>query len=564
MLIGIDVGGTFTDGVLFDNQNSCIVSTVKVPTLNNDLPSCLLQVLDQLLIGQDSQKVQRIVFSTTLVTNLLATQSAEAPALLLIPGPGLPFRAYDIFPNSFFLSGSIDFRGRETEKLKLQEIKTSLDQIQAQGISKVAVVGKFSMRNQLHEKIIQAVMTENYPHMQVALGCETAGQLNYMRRIVTCYYSLMSQTAWENFVLAIEKSLQERHLTQARIDILKADGGTMSLLNSGLYPCETIFSGPAASTMGAIALAASNTTAVVLDIGGTTTDISLLLDGQPLYASRGARINGHYSHIKAFSTRSLPLGGDSPIILGSDKQISIEPRRRDAAACFGGAEPTVIDVFNSKYSLGIANQSRSNQLLQSLATQAEIDVDQLMFHVEHYFITELLNALEDMSVEWKNEPAYRVWEVVHQRQFKVEEIIGLGAAAAAIVPILAERMQVKAFIHKYSAVANAIGAAIARPTLALNLHIDTQNASYSTDIDGLSGSLENPRTMQMQDAHQLARELLEAIAVQRDLGSYASEAEVFREEQFNVIRSWDTHGKIFELGIQIKPGFIAAYKEGSL
>jgi N-methylhydantoinase A/oxoprolinase/acetone carboxylase beta subunit len=69
MLIGIDVGGTFTDGVLFDNQQSRVVKTVKVPTRNEQLQSSLLAVLDALLPGQERGGIQRIVLSTTLVTN---------------------------------------------------------------------------------------------------------------------------------------------------------------------------------------------------------------------------------------------------------------------------------------------------------------------------------------------------------------------------------------------------------------------------------------------------------------------------------------------------------------
>lgn len=564
MLIGIDVGGTFTDGVLFDNQSSRLLNTVKVPTSNEDLKSSLLLVLDRLLEGQDVQDIKRVVFSTTLVTNLLATGSAEALALLLIPGPGLPRSAYEIFPHTYFLQGSIDFRGRETEKLDPGEIKARLEDIHHQGIKKIAVVGKFSMRNPQHEKEIQTIIAENYPHIQVALGSETAGQLNYMRRIVTCYYTLMSQSAWENFVLEIEKALANRQLQHAQIDILKADGGTMSLANSVKYPCETIFSGPAASTMGAMALADRGKTAVVLDIGGTTTDISLLLDGQPLYASRGATINGHYSHINSISTRSLPLGGDSPIVLTSDQQVTTSPQRLDVAACFGGQVPTIIDVFNCKYNLGIGDPNLSADQLKSLQGRSNLDMSEILASAEEAVINQLMAALEEMAKDWENEPAYRVWEIVHNRRFEIEEIVGIGAAAAVIVPKLAERMQVKALIHEHSPVANAIGASIARPTLTLNLHVDTQNAYYATDIDGLGGKLNKARSMQMQDAHNLARDLLTQIAAGKEMSSYVDEAEVFREEQFNIIRTWDTQGKIFTIGIQVKPGFIAEFKEGSL
>ncbi len=564
MLIGIDVGGTFTDGVLFDNQRNQIVNTVKVPTENEAMQSTLLQVLDQLLIGQDQQDIERIVFSTTLVTNLLATNAGVTPALILIPGPGLPDTAYELFSNSYFIKGTIDFRGRETEKIDPVEISKVIDEIHQQRLTKLAVIGKFSNRNNQHEKTVQKIIKDTYPELEVLLGSETAGQLNFMRRITTSYYALISQSTWANFVTEIEKALADRHLDNVRVDILKADGGTMPLSKSRQKPCETVFSGPAASTMGALALLGGTGNAVVLDIGGTTTDISLILDGQALNASRGATINGHYTQVKSISTRSLALGGDSPLVLGPDKSLSIASRRQGKAACFGGAEATVIDAFNCKYQLGIGNQTRSDEKLHKLANLAEIQMQNLLLTVEDMVIDKLTASIQEMFNEWENEPAYRVWEVVHQRQFKLAQIIGIGAAAPAIVPILAERMQVKHFIHHYSAVANAIGAALARPTLALSLHIDTQNGYYSTDLEGISGSVSKGSAFQMKDAQKLARDLLHRIVVEKDMASYMDDAEFYQEEQFNIIRGWDSTGKIFEMGIQIVPGFIEGFKEGSL
>lgn len=564
MLLGIDVGGTFTDGVLFDNQNGKIICSVKVPTENENMQATLLQVLDQLLLGQQEQNIERIVLSTTLVTNLLATNAAESPALILIPGPGLPNSAYELFPHSYFVKGTIDFRGRETEKLDIAEVKAVIEEINKQGISKVAVIGKFSNRNNQHEQAVGDIIAAAYPQWEVLLGSETAGQLNFMRRITTSYYALISQSSWANFVTEIQKALTDRQLHNVRVDILKADGGTMPLSKSRQKPCETVFSGPAASTMGARALLGETGNAVVLDIGGTTSDISLLLDGQALYASRGATINGHYTQVKSISTRSLALGGDSPLVLGADRSVSIAAQRRDKAACFGGAEATVIDVFNCKYQLGIGSQNLSDETSRELAALAGIQMPDLLLKLEDLVIDKLTATINRMFKEWENEPAYRVWEVVHQRQFKVEQIIGIGAAAPAIIPILAERMQVKYFIHNYSAVANAIGAAIARPTLAMNLHIDTQSGSYATDLEGISGAVAKGKALQMQDAQKLAQDLLHRVAAEKDMAAYADEAEFFQEEQFNIIRGWDSPGKIFEIGIQITPGFIKEFKEGSL
>jgi len=96
MLLGIDVGGTSTDGVLI--KNGALEKSVKKPSRIDALTATILEVLDELLEGRDPGAVQRLVISTTLVTNLLATQSGARTALLLIPGRGLPFSFYQEGP----------------------------------------------------------------------------------------------------------------------------------------------------------------------------------------------------------------------------------------------------------------------------------------------------------------------------------------------------------------------------------------------------------------------------------------------------------------------------------
>lgn len=166
-LIGIDVGGTFTDGVLFDGKS--VIKDIKELTDNNDLKATLLTVLDELLKDISNSKIQRIVLSTTLITNTLATESGDKVALLLIPGPGLPFSAFNIFPDTYFLKGSIDFRGRELEPIDPDQVNRALDIISSNSITKLAIVGKFSNRNDLQEKQVGAIVKARFPDMQIAL-----------------------------------------------------------------------------------------------------------------------------------------------------------------------------------------------------------------------------------------------------------------------------------------------------------------------------------------------------------------------------------------------------------
>ncbi|NLM53006.1 MAG: hydantoinase/oxoprolinase family protein, partial [Firmicutes bacterium] len=330
MLVGIDVGGTFTDGVLYHEGK--IIKTAKYPTATEKLQDSILQVFDDLLAGVNEQEIERVVLSTTLVTNLLAAGKEEKVALVLIPGPGLNLRQLPLFPATYILKGAIDFRGRITEPLVHAEVEEVAAQIKAQGFKQAAVVGKFSSRNHEHEEQVAQILQTKIPHLQIVKGHEVSGQLNFLRRMVTAYYTAATKNQWAGFAQEIESAIKKRGI-HCPLHILKADGGTMPLPVSLKFPCETVFSGPAASVMGAFALTGDNLTSVVVDIGGTTSDLALILAGEPLHASRGARINGRYSSVRAFAVRSLALGGDSAV-RWTGKEITLGPDRLGPAACF--------------------------------------------------------------------------------------------------------------------------------------------------------------------------------------------------------------------------------------
>jgi len=559
LLIGIDVGGTYTDGVVFDGDH--ILSSVKVPTDDNNLLQTLLQVLDELLNSlQNVDQISRIVLSTTLVTNILATGRGERTALVLIPGFGLPHNAYQITTDTFFLNGAIDFRGREIEGLDENEIITLAQQIKKMNFKRVAVVGKFSNRNASQELEIKELFQQIMPEVSIFTGSQVSNQLNFPRRAVTTFYTAMILPEWINFAGQIEAALKSRGL-QSEIHILKADGGTMPLHKSVERPCETVFSGPAASTMGALAITMDTKNSVVVDIGGSTSDLSLMIDGQPLYASRGAEIEGKLTHVESFSLKSVALGGDSPIIYNHETgKVDIAASRLGPAACFNGNAATVTDAFNQFYELGLGDTKRSNNFLGEIAALAQIPINELCDQVISQVFERLETEIKAMFLQWENEPAYRVWEVVNRSPFRLDRIIGIGAAAGIIVPQLARRLGVESVIHAYSPVANALGAAIVRPTMSVQLHIDTQQGICIAQPGGEVESPGNLNNMQMEDARKLAIEILAEQAVQAGLQDYAQDYSIQMEEQFNLIRSYHRSGKIFDVAVQIRPGFIHKYK----
>lgn len=555
-LIGIDVGGTFTDGTLV--KSGAILNSIKTPTNNKNISASLFTTLDKLLDSvADNKLIERIVISTTAVTNLLITEQVEPTALILIPGYGLPPSYYEIGEHCYILKGAIDFRGNEIEEINHNEITNCISAIKKLGIKRIAIAGKFSNRNNKQEKLVAQFIEKSYPEALVLKSSEISNQLNFRRRAATTFYTAMTYYEWNSFVDNVVQALQARKIN-TDVHILKADGGTIPLESSRNYPCQTIYSGPAASTMGGVALTMDNSNSVVIDIGGTTSDISLVIEGQPLYASKGAIINENYTHVDAFSLTSLPMGGDSQIVY-EEKAVNVSHKRQDFAVCFGGEFLTVTDIFNSYYDLKIGNYNESSKALDEFATKHKTSTEQIAQEVIEIVLSKLENAIKKMFKEWEKEPAYKVWEVMNNRKFELHRIIGIGAASTVIIPILAKRLGVSHYLHQYSAVANALGTAVARPTVNVNLHVDTQHGYYSIEPGGHLGKIDNPNRFSLDDAKDLALNHLYNTLQSRGLGDYGDEATFYMEEQFNVIRGWDRAGRIFDVGVQIKPGFIKEF-----
>jgi hypothetical protein len=127
------------------------------------------------------------------------------------------------------------------------------------------------------------------------------------------------------------------------------------------------------------------------------------------------------------------------------------------------------------------------------------------------------------------------------------------------VPLVAARLGARAFVPKYAPVANAIGAAVARPTLTLNLHIDTEKGEYIVAEEGLTGKVTD-RKMTPEQAEKMAKKLLAERAERLGIGEYAGEAEQTYSEVFNMIRGWSTVGRLLDVRMEIPAGLLPSWR----
>jgi hypothetical protein len=177
----------------------------------------------------------------------------------------------------------------------------------------------------------------------------------------------------------------------------------------------------------------------------------------------------------------------------------------------------------------------------------------------------IADAVNEMFLEWEQEPAYRIWEVLQQKKARPQNVVGIGGGARGLIAGIAEKLGAKPVIPEYSEVGNAIGAAVARPTLTLNLHIDTEQKVYSVAEEGEIVSLDVTSIGKFNrkglgEAEALAAKLLRKRAESFGISEYAGEAEIVNSEVFNVVSGWYTVGKLFDVDMQIPAGLISKWK----
>ena len=558
MLIGIDVGGTTTDAVLIDEGR--IIKKSKVPTDHDRLLECLMAALDEVVGEIPLEKIERVVLSTTLITNLIAEGKTDPVALIMEPGPGMNPEGYAFDGEVYIVRGAIDYRGREIQPLDEDQVKEAAAKIADRGYRKVAVASKFGQRNHAHEERMREIVLRTNPEIEVEMGHRGSGRLNFPRRAATTVLKAAAQERYRGFAEEIAGAVSRRKI-EAPIYILKADGGTLPLATSVDHPVETIFSGPAASTMGVLALTPPGQTSVVVDIGGTTTDLALILDGVPLISSEGARVDDSLlTQIRAFAVKSVALGGDSRV-KAEGGRVAVGPERAGPAFCLGGPQPTPTDAMRLLNLISIGDLPLAEEAMAKLGRDLGCSAGEAAQKVVDAAVARLIEEIEEMFLAWEEEPAYRVWEILQKEKIRPQNVVGVGGGSLGLVPLVAERLGTEGIIPEDAAVANAIGAAVARPTLTLTFRADTERGFYTVAEDGTTGEIRD-RKFGQKEAEEMAKRLIIEGAERMGIGEYASEAEVTSSEVFNMVRGWATTGRILDVGMQIPAGLIPEWTGG--
>ncbi|MDG6244112.1 MAG: hydantoinase/oxoprolinase family protein [Methanolobus sp.] len=317
--LGIDAGGTYTDAVLIRGSDGIVVDSKKTFTTYPDLQEGIKNVLDSL--DQDLLKnVNLVSVSTTLSTNSLLEGTGTDVALIIVGEQP----AQTDFPSQYtlYVAGGHNTRGDEAFELDLSSVEDFINGTRNK-VSAYAVSAYFGVRNPEHELKVKDLIKE-MTAMPVVCGHELSQELGAYERAVTAVLNAQLIPITYQFVNSVVKDISSRGI-DARLLMLKCDGSVYNIEDALERPIETIFSGPAASLLGASYLAKMETCAVI-DIGGTSTDVSMLSSGVPEISSSGAVVGGWKTRVRAMKMETSATGGDSHIWISEDR-VRIGPRR---------------------------------------------------------------------------------------------------------------------------------------------------------------------------------------------------------------------------------------------
>ena len=326
-MLGIDTGGTYTDGVLLEYHSRQVLATHKSLTTRRDFSIGIEQVIENIQI-EDPAAIKMVSISTTLATNAIAEGKGKRVALLLIgydPDLVASFKMEGRFatPNYYYFAGGHDLYGREKETLDLPAILAKVNQIKGQ-IDAIAVSSYFSPLNPEHEnRVYQAV--SRVCDLPIVLGHQLSTKLGSVERATTAALNASLLAVLQDFVIAVRRAMERRQI-DAPLMVVRGDGTLMSDEFAARTPVETIHSGPAASAIGGRFLSGLDD-ALVVDVGGTTTDIALIKGGQVTVSEEGATVGRYKTAVQAANLLSIALGGDSHITLNREKVIAVGPER---------------------------------------------------------------------------------------------------------------------------------------------------------------------------------------------------------------------------------------------
>ena len=356
--LGIDVGGTNTDAVLVD-ENRKVIADIKYPT-SADIYDGILGAMRTVLevSGVDRKEIRQAMLGTTQCTNAIVERKHLAPiGILRIGAPAttgirpMVDWAEDIRKiavGSTIIGGGFEYDGKQLAPLDVEAAKAFFTDMKEKGVKSIAISCVFSTVRNDHEveaaKLCREVMGDD---VHVSISSEIGSMGLIERENATILNAALWQVA-ERFTDGFARSLKDEGITNADVYLSQNDGTLMTMEHARRYPILTVACGPTNSIRGASYLSQLKD-AIVVDVGGTTTDLGVIQNGFPRESSVAVTIGGVRTNFRMPDVISIGLGGGSIVRVKDDGSVTVGPDSvgyeiTKKAMVFGGDVMTTTDI----------------------------------------------------------------------------------------------------------------------------------------------------------------------------------------------------------------------------
>ena len=390
--IGVDIGGTFTDFIVYDESGNKVIID-KIPTTPQSPEKAVIEVIKRNLSQKELEKIDFFLHGTTVGLNSLLERKGSKVGLLCTKGfrdileirRGDRDEMYNLFWQPApplvprFLRLEIEERlfanGNVHKKINTEQVKDACNKFIKEKVDSVAIAFINSYTNKDHEILASKILIESGFKGQISLSSMVSGEYREYERTTTTVIDAFVKTRMSNYLNSLKKNLNELGYKGTFL-VTRSGSGSMTFDEAEDRPFETIMSGPVAGAEGAGELSRklNNTNMVTADVGGTSFDTCLIINGRPQIQFEG-KILGLPVQSPWVDVRSIGAGGGSIAYLDEGGLIRSGPQSAGAVpgpACYdkGGIQPTTTDAAFYLGMLGEGKLASGLQLNKSLAEKA--------------------------------------------------------------------------------------------------------------------------------------------------------------------------------------------------
>ncbi len=369
-IIGIDTGGTYTDAVLIEADSGAVIATAKEPTTHYHLETGTGHALAALLqsSGVAAADVQQLAVSTTLATNAVVEGKGARVGLFVI-GYVKHFRLPVVAV--VFIKGGHTIQGTEEEPLDLENLVDTVRGL-ASEVDAYAVCSAMSMENPTHELVAEKAIGMLDPK-PVFCSHRISQQAGMRERAATAALHAKLMPLMQDYIAGVQVAMIKQGLS-CPVVIIGGNGQTVSIDQAVERAGVTVASGPACTAhFGALQTTGD---ALVIDVGGTTTDIAIIENGRPQLAPDGCQIGEWQTHVEAIDMFTAGIGGDSHLVVDDQGCLHLGPTRV-VPLCVAGSLPPASEW------LGAGASSRCIALTAEEDMPEDIDDPVITFLRQH-------------------------------------------------------------------------------------------------------------------------------------------------------------------------------------